>query len=489
MHPQVRAAARGDVPLNEQLHPAAPSPGEAPAPGATTVVGNRGEFTAELESFQGPLDLLLYLIKENEVEITAIPISRILQQYLAFLDAAAQWDLHLAGEFLVMATTLMEVKSRELLPRQEALPGEEIIEDPRSELVRQLLRYRQLKDQARALEELQESWNRRHPRGMLDDLPEVPVEEQPAEPTEIDFDLYELFTAYERLRRAVLLQTPREVGYEGETLEQKIERIEKTLIERPFTRFVELVQTARSRDEIAMTFVALLELVRRRMISIMQAQEFGDIDVKVQTREEAEAQARDEAVSADQVVDAAMRERAEREARLQAEAAALGTEVDKLPWKFRRAAMARPKFQGIVKPEDLEEIDAEEAEIARRIDAILAAADAISQRFEDSRGGMILPDPGDESTPLPAAPAELDEIPLSEADLVPRPEGTPEQPGTPAATTPAGPDATAEAAQFTVPAPSATAPQGPAPQQPAQPSATEPAAESAPEPDPKVPPP
>lgn len=407
------------VPTPDASEPQAPAPS-----GPVTAVGNRTEFTAKLESFQGPLDLLLYLIKESEVEITQIPISRILQQYLTFLDAAAEWDLHLAGEFLVMATTLMEIKSRELLPQQEAMPGEEIIEDPRSELVRQLLRYRQLKDQARALEEMQEAWNRRHPRGLLDEIPEAIVEETGIDPSEIDFDLYELFTAFEKLRRAVLLQVPKEVGYEGETLEQKIERIEKVLLERPFTRFAVLVGAARTRDEIAMTFVALLELVRRRMIRILQQSDFGDIEVKVQTKEEAEDVARQEAQEADGVVDIAIRERAEREAQLQAEAAALGVEVDKLPWKRRRAAMARPKFEGIVKPEDLEEIDAEEAEIARRIDAILAAADAISQRFEDSRGGAMVPEEGDAPAQAPsvAHAPDAEEAPLTAADLEPKPE-------------------------------------------------------------------
>src|SRR4029079_19550859 len=100
--------------------PAAPdSAPSATVTGPRTAVGNRVDFSASLASFQEPLDLLLYLIKENEVEITEIPIARILEQYLRFLDEAPQWDLQLAGEFLVMATTLMEIKSRELLPVQQ----------------------------------------------------------------------------------------------------------------------------------------------------------------------------------------------------------------------------------------------------------------------------------------------------------------------------------------------------------------------------------
>src|SRR5437762_13681224 len=99
------------------------SASSATAAAPTTSVGNRVDFSARLDSFHGPLDLLLYLIKENEVEITEIPIARILEQYLHFLEQAEQWDLQLAGEFLVMAATLMEIKSRELLP-VTAQPGE-----------------------------------------------------------------------------------------------------------------------------------------------------------------------------------------------------------------------------------------------------------------------------------------------------------------------------------------------------------------------------
>src|SRR5690242_18606943 len=209
------------------------APVNADAPQARTVVANRIDFSASLDSFQGPLDLLLYLIKESEVEITEIPIARILEQYLRFLDQAPQWDLQLAGEFLVMATTLMEIKSRELLPvQQQALDGEEIIEDPRSELVRQLLQYRQLKEQARGLEQLQDYWGQCRPRGLRDEIPDV-ISEDPdsdriaAKDALVDVDLYALFAAYEKSLKAVLAQTPRNIAYDGESIEAKIERIEK----------------------------------------------------------------------------------------------------------------------------------------------------------------------------------------------------------------------------------------------------------------------
>jgi len=402
--------------LSEATDPSTLEAQAADATGPTTVVGGRKDFSARLDSFEGPLDLLLYLIRENEVEITAIPIARILQQYLTFLDAASEWDLHLAGEFLVMATTLMEIKSRELLPQDQQLTGDAIIEDPRSELVRQLLRYRKLKDQAQILEDLAEAGQRRRPRGMSDAIPELDPEQESLDPDEVDFDLYELLAAFERIRGAVMAQVPTAVNYDGETLDQKLEHIERVLAERPFARFAELIKDAHSRADIAMTFVALLELVRRRMVRLLQADEYGHIDVKVQTAEEAEALARSEAVQAVEAVDAAIRDRAEREAKLRAEAEALGVEVDKLPWQRRRAVLTRPKFEGVIKPEDLEELDAEEAEIARRIDAILAAADAISQRFEEA---------GVAGAPQGQRAPEGEERPLTEADLAPTPEAAP----------------------------------------------------------------
>jgi len=425
------------------------SPTPAPETGdARTVVAGKRDFSASLDSFQGPLDLLLHLVQANEVEITEIPVSRILDQYLQYLDRAGDWDLQLAGEFLVMATTLMEIKSRELLPVQETPVEEDLIEDPRSELVRQLLRYRRLKEQARTLEELETGWARRHARGLKDEVPEIPIEEQNLEFPEID--LFEMLAAYEKLCRAVLSVASARAGYQGETLEDKIERIEKILKEKPFARFHELLSDDFTRPAIAMTFIALLELVRRRMVRLVQAAEFGNLDVKTQSVEEADNIAREESEAAEAVSDFALKEKSDRDSRLAEQAAAEGMSVDQLPWKLRRKAIAKPKFQGVVLPEDLEEIDAEEAEITRRIDAILAAADSISQRFEDSKGGEILPGPDGAHGEMPKLPPEpAEEAPLTAADLAPVPESAPEakadEKQTPPAAAPIDPDPPAPA--------------------------------------------
>ena len=425
--------------------PKAPASVPPPAPagdnGGTTAVSGRREFSARLDTFQGPLDLLLYLIKENEVEITNIPIAQILQQYLQYMDQATQWDLHLAGEFLVMATTLMEIKSRELLPQQEvmeATPAEEIIEDPRSELVRQLLRYRKLKDQAHVLEMLEIANSQRRPRGLMDDIPE-PEAIMPIDgPLEVEFSLFDLLTAFENVRKQVLAAAPRVMHYEGEPLDEKIARIEKILAERPFVRFIELVENSRTRSDIAMTFLALLELVRRRMIRLHQAGAFQPLEVKTQTLDEAEALTKEEAAAADDYDSRTSRAKAERAERLAALAEAEGVPADKLPWKTRREAMNKPKFDGIQRADDVEELDAEEAEIARKIEAILAAADAISQRVEDGRHGReFQPDPdapksdGAPETTIDtdaAQPAPEEEAPLTDEDLAPKPESDPNTP-------------------------------------------------------------
>lgn len=392
-----------------------PEPGTQNPDAPRTVVSNRIDFSAKLDEFQGPLDLLLYLIKENEVEITDIPIAQLLEQYLKFMDQAGQWDLQLAGEFLVMAVTLMEIKSRELLPVQEqAGEEEEIIEDPRSELVRQLLEYRRLKDQARALELLAEWWQGHHVRGMEDEIPDPINEEDPeadrtlAREALVDVDLYALFAAYEKMMKAVMAQQPRNIVLDNESIEDRISRIERTLTERPFARFIELVIDPANRGDIAATFFALLELLRRRSIRLVQLSPYGTFDVKARDPNAPDEETEAEMQAAEAVDREALKAKAEQDA-----LAAQGLEERGGRFQFTRKRLpARPKFEGIVRPEDVEEIDAEEVEIGRRIDAILAAADAISERFEQSREGRMRElDPAAQPESSPAQPAPNEPAP------------------------------------------------------------------------------
>jgi segregation and condensation protein A len=404
--------------------------------GSRTAVAGHLDFSACLENFQGPLDLLLFLIKESEIEITAVSLSVIVDQYVRFIDKAQELDLHVAGEFLVMAATLLEIKSRELLPPDQAAPDDdEAVEDPRSELIRRLLAYRRLKDQARDLELRAEARAMRFTRGMPDVLPD----EEPAETSNDDLkdvDLYALFAAFERVLKAIAAATPRLLTTDSEPIEAKIVRIENILREKPFARFIELVAKPESRADIAGTFVALLELVRRRAIRLRQAGDFGAIDVQSVEQAQAEAEAKAEAETAEADAEKAREEKKARdeEARLarqanwrkpdaeqnekafqapaafqpdaqsvlqieQTEAPEAGAEAaaENAPTDGRRRK-ARPRFEGVTLPEDLEEFDAEEREIARRLDVILAAAEQVVARFEAARDGKNIP--VDKSVPL-----------------------------------------------------------------------------------------
>ena len=185
--------------------------------------------------------------------------------------------------------------------------------------------------------------------------------------------------------------------------------------------------------------MALLELVRRRAVRLVQANDFGMLDVKAQNESEVEALSREESAAAEAHADATLKAKAEQDALL-AQGAAEGEGVDKLPWSKRRQP-ARPKFEGILRPEDVEEIDAEEHEIGRRIDAILAAADAISERFEQSREGRVR---GDELPPdsAPAGQAPAEEKPAETEQKAPddaaKDSNAPEEEAAP---TPAEPEA------------------------------------------------
>jgi hypothetical protein len=169
---------------------------------------------------------------------------------------------------------------------------------------------------------------------------------------------------------------------------------------RPFARFVELVLDLANRADVAATFFALLELVRRRAIKLVQTQAFGSFDVEARDPQSAEQ----DNLLEQQAAEAEDRAALDEKARLD-ELSAQGVGVHSKFDFTRKRQPARPKFEGIVRPEDVEEIDAEEVEIGRRIDAILAAADAISERFEQSREGQVRNAPPEGETPPASEPA------------------------------------------------------------------------------------
>lgn len=264
-------------------------------------------YTVRLDDFEGPLDLLLHLIRKDEVDLHDIPIASITDQYLEHVrrietDGVGRIDIDTAGEFLVMAATLMEIKSRMLMPRQEAPAGEssrvhDETEDPRSELVRQLLEYKRYRDAANALERRAEDWRKRFPaqRAELDDQ-RLQAALEAAPDTELeDLDLLDLVEAFRRISETVIFDrlgdhqvtyddTPIELHAEDIVSRLRAEATELAAAALPLQRMFE----GRTRSEMVGLFLALLELVRNRRVRVAQDRVEGLITVSL--RDEPEGQ-------------------------------------------------------------------------------------------------------------------------------------------------------------------------------------------------------
>jgi segregation and condensation protein A len=237
-------------------------------PDARSSAETGSPYAVKLPLFEGPLDLLLHLIRENEVEITDIPIARISEQYLATLELLRELDLDVAGEFLVMAATLAWIKSRMLLP-SDGLAGEGEGPDPRAELVARLLEYQRFKEAAGEL-----AGRRWLGRDVFEARPS-PQDPRPEAEREIEVGLFELIEAYRRvLARAGPSAAPHEVEVETITVRERMRVVMDALELRPSLDFEECLVTAEglpvSRPVLVATFLAVLELSRLAALWIYQ---------------------------------------------------------------------------------------------------------------------------------------------------------------------------------------------------------------------------
>jgi segregation and condensation protein A len=229
-------------------------------------------MTIHLEAFEGPLDLLLHLIKKEEVDIWNIPIARITEQYLDYLQTMKELNINVAGEWLMMAATLIYIKSRMLVP-QEPTPGaqEEEAEDPRNELVYQLLEHQKFKNAAEMLytrEEVENSvWNK-PPSEVLEEGEDV-----------VAVTLFDLLRAFSEVVKRFEAQRVMEVAQEEVSLEQKIADIRKLFLVHDIILFSSLFAEARSKRHLIVTFLALLELVRLHEIWLYQKKAFEEIEI------------------------------------------------------------------------------------------------------------------------------------------------------------------------------------------------------------------
>jgi segregation and condensation protein A len=233
------------------------------------------DYKVKLEIFEGPLDLLLYLIKQDEIDIYDISIERITRQYLEYLQAFKELNIELAGEFIVMAANLIYLKSRSLLPADQQPPEEDAEEDdPRWDLIRQLIEYKKFKEAAAELHLRELAQQRIFAR----EGASTPAIEGPLRLGEVG--IFQLINAFQIvIKRVEERQDLQEIFGERFSVSDKIDKILQRVAAGASVRFSDLFEAVVSRVEVVVTFLALLELIRLRQIRAIQKSIFDDIEI------------------------------------------------------------------------------------------------------------------------------------------------------------------------------------------------------------------
>jgi segregation and condensation protein A len=230
------------------------------------------DFRVDLDIFRGPLDLLLYLVRKHEVEIVDIPIATITDQYLEYLTVLEQLDVNAVGDFVAMASTLIEIKSQQVLPRADEV--EEELDDPRKELVQRLLEYKEFRDAASMLEERSCWWQQRFPR-LENDLP--PRQRNLAEEPIQEVELWDLVSAFGRVIRATELVKPSSIVYDDTPIHVYMGRIHARLQRERRLSFGALFDPSMHKSTLVGIFLAVLELARHARVRVEQNELFGEI--------------------------------------------------------------------------------------------------------------------------------------------------------------------------------------------------------------------
>lgn len=235
------------------------------------------DLQVRLPVFEGPLDLLLYLIRKDELDIYDIPIEKVTTQYIEYLDLMQMLNLELAGEFLVMAATLLYIKSRTLLPVDQQVIDEEAEEgeDPRWELIRQLVEYKKFKDVAFDLRLREAERERIFPR-----KPKRPDFAPPPASPAPEAGIFDLITAFKKiLDRIQKSENLRDIFEDRFTVADKIQFVRQVFMTERRKMFVDLFEGTASRTEVVVTFLAILELIRLKLIVARQSRQFGEIEI------------------------------------------------------------------------------------------------------------------------------------------------------------------------------------------------------------------
>ena len=240
------------------------------------------DYQVRLECFEGPMDLLVYLIRKNEIDIYDIPIALIADQYMEFITANGIMDLEQAGDFLLLAATLLQIKGRMLLPRPEG--AEEDYEDPRTELVEKIVEYLQFKEIAEHMRQLEALSQKQAERG-FSELSLHQAEEDQQEDPQVEATISDLILAFSRfLNRTPQPEPVHRVVREKITSAQRAAEIRRLLVQKKKVLLSELVQAGATRLFLVVTVVALLEMAKQGEILVEQADLFSDIWIAARRR-------------------------------------------------------------------------------------------------------------------------------------------------------------------------------------------------------------
>jgi segregation and condensation protein A len=240
-------------------------------------------FRVQLDMFAGPLDLLWYLVRKQELDILDIPIALVTDQYMQMLTVLEVIDVNAVGDFLELATRLMEVKTQLMLPRHEEETTEEQVEDPRHDIVQRLLEYKKYKDAASMLAERGQLWQQRFAR-RANDLPTNSVD--PAEQPIHEVEMWDLVSAFARVIRDNATANPKAIRYDDTPIEVYMDQIRERLATECPLAFTALFQEGMIRSQMIGIFLAVLELIRHHHVQVEQADLFGEIWISVKAAEE-----------------------------------------------------------------------------------------------------------------------------------------------------------------------------------------------------------
>jgi segregation and condensation protein A len=235
---------------------------------AEIVAASRDELKLTMGEFAGPLDLLLFLIRQEKANIFDIPIARITDEYLRYIRLMKKLDISVAADFLVMAATLIEIKSKMLLPREAAAIANEEIEDPRKELVDRLLEYEKFKSAAQMLYERTTIENATFTRGQI---------ESDENNAEVNAGVFDLLTVFQKILDRHKEEVRMEIQREEVTLAEMIRNLRARIFAEGELNLIAFFEDLHSRQELVTAFIAVLEIVRTESVKLLQRKTFGDI--------------------------------------------------------------------------------------------------------------------------------------------------------------------------------------------------------------------